>query len=179
MVSEKLIQELSELPKSRLVDKNQLPTRMSERKMTPFSFMLMWMGTSILLAVFTNAANMFPSLGIGQILGAVALGNLITVITLAINGDIGITYGLNFPVYLRSIFGYTGCRRIGNMNEACPCSEIFLRNIVESSIHRHIAAEISSCIGNIGGDTCVPQSLDACEKQCRYGRGRIKEARIC
>ena len=109
MVSEKLIQELSELPKSRLVDKNQLPTRMSERKMTPFSFMLMWMGTSILLAVFTNAVNMFPSLGIGQILGAVALGNLITVITLAINGDIGITYGLNFPVYLRSIFGYTGC----------------------------------------------------------------------
>ena len=108
MVSEKLIEELSQLPKSRLVDKDQLPTRQSERNISPFSFMLMWMGTSILLAVFTNAANMFPSLGIAQILGAVALGNLITVITLAINGDIGITYGLNFPVYLRSIFGYTG-----------------------------------------------------------------------
>ena len=107
-VSEKLIDELAAMPNSRLLDKEQLPTRMSERHMTPFKFFLMWMGMSVLLAVFTNAANMYPSLSMKQVIAAVAAGNLITVITLAINGDIGITYGINFPVYLRAIFGYSG-----------------------------------------------------------------------
>ena len=108
MVSEKLIDELSALPKSRLLDKEQLPIKMADRHMTPFKFFLMWMGMSVLLAVFTNAANMYPSLSMLQVLAAVAVGNLITVVTLAINGDLGITYGINFPVYLRAIFGYTG-----------------------------------------------------------------------
>ena len=85
-----------------------LPTEKKDRHISPFEFMLMWIGMSILLAVFTNAANMFPSLSIKSILFAVMLGNFITVITLALTGDIGITHGISFPVYLRAIFGYTG-----------------------------------------------------------------------
>lgn len=108
MLSEKIMQELKALPHSRLVNNEQLPTEMKDRHVSPFEFMLMWIGMAILLAVFTNAANMFPSLGIAEILLAVMVGNLITVATLAINGDIGITHGINFPVYLRAIFGYTG-----------------------------------------------------------------------
>ena len=62
MISEKLMQELKSLPSSRLVNKEQLPTELKDRHVSPFEFMLMWIGMSILLAVFTNAANMFPSL---------------------------------------------------------------------------------------------------------------------
>ena len=109
MISDKLLQELNNLPNSRLVSKDLLPTTKKDRHISPLEFMLMWVGMSILLAVFTNAANMFPSLSIKSILLAVMVGNLITVATLAINGDIGITHGISFPVYLRAIFGYTGC----------------------------------------------------------------------
>lgn len=108
MISEKLMQDLKNLPKSRLVSGELLPTEKKDRHISPFEFMLMWIGMSILLAVFTNAANMFPSLSIKSILFAVMLGNFITVITLALTGDIGITHGISFPVYLRAIFGYTG-----------------------------------------------------------------------
>lgn len=108
MLSEKLFQEIKSLPKSRLVNDELLPTQAKDRHISPLEFLLMWIGMSILLAVFTNAANMFPSLSIKSILFAVMVGNLITVVTLALTGDIGITHGLSFPVYLRAIFGYTG-----------------------------------------------------------------------
>lgn len=108
MISEKLMQELKSLPNSRLMSSELLPTEQKDRHISPFEFMLMWIGMSILLAVFTNAANMFPSLSIRSILLAVIVGNFITVVTLALTGDIGITHGISFPVYLRAIFGYTG-----------------------------------------------------------------------
>jgi len=101
-------EQINSLPKSRLVEADLLPTTKEERVFTPFMFLMMWVGISILLAVFTNAANMFPSLSIKQILYAVALGNFITVVILALNGDIGITHGIPFSVYLRAIYGYTG-----------------------------------------------------------------------
>ena len=108
MARETLMQDLKSLPKSRLVNAELLPTEKKDRHISPLEFMVMWIGMSILLAVFTNAANMFPSLSIKSILFAVMVGNLITVVTLALTGDIGITHGLSFPVYLRAIFGYTG-----------------------------------------------------------------------
>lgn len=101
-------EKIQSLPKSRLVEKDLIPTTLEERNITPFVFLLMWIGISILLAVFTNAANMFPSLSIKMILAAVALGNAITCVILSLNGDIGITHGIPFSVYLRAIYGYTG-----------------------------------------------------------------------
>lgn len=108
MGREELRKELERLPKSRLVSRDLLPTTREERHISPFEFMVMWVGMSILLAVFTNAANMFPSLSIKSILCAVVLGNAITCVTLALTGDIGITHGIPFAVYLRAIYGYTG-----------------------------------------------------------------------
>ena len=40
------------LPKSRLVSGELLPTEKKDRHISPFEFMLMWIGMSILLAVF-------------------------------------------------------------------------------------------------------------------------------
>lgn len=108
MLSDKSFQEIQQMPKSRLKNDDLLPTQQKDRHIKPLEFMLMWVGMSILLAVFTNAANMFPSLSIKSILFAVMVGNFITVVTLALTGDIGITHGLSFPVYLRAVFGYTG-----------------------------------------------------------------------
>ena len=108
MGREEIRKELERLPKSRLVSRDLLPTTREERHISPFEFMVMWVGMSILLAVFTNAANMFPSLSIKSILCAVVLGNAITCVTLALTGDIGITHGISFVVYLRAIYGYTG-----------------------------------------------------------------------
>ncbi len=78
MITEKLRSELEQLPRSRLVSLDLLPTSAKERHISSLEFMVMWVGISILLAVFTNAANMFPSLSIKHILYAVVLGNAIT-----------------------------------------------------------------------------------------------------
>ena len=51
MISDKLLQELNNLPNSRLVSKDLLPTTKKDRHISPLEFMLMWVGMSILLAV--------------------------------------------------------------------------------------------------------------------------------
>lgn len=100
--------EFTSLPKSRLVSPDLLPTSQEDRHLTAMEMFWTWVGMSVLLTTFTIGANLFPSLSISMILLAVAFGNAIVVVILAFTGDIGVTYGIPFAVYLRVCYGYFG-----------------------------------------------------------------------
>jgi len=98
----------SKIGKNRMVGKDIVPTLDSDRDMTPAGFAWTWAGMSIILTGFMLPAQMYPALTGWSIILAFILGCATVVVVLALTGDIGITYGIPFSVYLRTIFGTIG-----------------------------------------------------------------------
>lgn len=91
-----------------LAGKDNMPSKDSERTMSSFSFFIVWIGIAVQLVIFISAAQLYPALSPVQILLACLVGNLIVAVLVVLTGDIGVRYGLTYPVYLRSCFGYAG-----------------------------------------------------------------------
>ncbi len=108
MSSDKIYESLADLPDSRLVTKDLLPTTKHQRNMTRWTYFLIWVGMSLQLGLFTNSALLIPSLSIKHAILAVIIGNGISCLVMAFTGDIGLTHGIPFAVYLRAIYGYSG-----------------------------------------------------------------------
>lgn len=99
---------LKNLPRSWLVAEDLLPTEAGQRHISPVDFWLIWVGMSIILTTFIVGASLYPHLAAWEIILAVALGNALVCVVLALTGDIGITHGLPFAVYIRVCYGYLG-----------------------------------------------------------------------
>lgn len=100
--------DLSKLENSSLVSPDLLPTKKEDRHLSNKDMYIMWVGMSVLLTTFTIGSSLYPSLSVANILWAAVLGNGIVIGIMALTGDIGITYGIPFAVYLRVIYGYFG-----------------------------------------------------------------------
>jgi NCS1 family nucleobase:cation symporter-1 len=85
-----------------------LPSTNKQRDLNTLNFTLLWMGMAIELAGFAGAAQMYPGMPAGDILLSSGLGLMLVAVLLVLTGDIGITYGVPFTVYMRACFGYRG-----------------------------------------------------------------------
>lgn len=110
----------SNIGKNRMVGKDIVPAVESDRNMTPAGFAWTWAGMSIILTGFMLPAQIYPALSGWSIILAFILG-CATVVVLALTGDIGITYGTPFFVYLRTIFG-----TLYTVNSTCFSSNVLV-----------------------------------------------------
>jgi NCS1 family nucleobase:cation symporter-1 len=97
-----------------------LPSKKKDRDLNTLNFTLLWAGMAIELAGFSGAAQMYPGLSAENIMLSSALGLLLVSVLLVLTGDIGLTYGIPFTVYMRACFGYKGAI-LPNILRIVPC----------------------------------------------------------
>jgi NCS1 family nucleobase:cation symporter-1 len=91
-----------------LVSEELLPTSDEKRTISSLDLFFIWAAIAINIGGFAMAFSLYPQFSPLQILGIVFIGYLICVILIIFTGDIGLTYGLTYSVFIRSSFGYLG-----------------------------------------------------------------------
>lgn len=106
--------EISEDARATLVDSKYYnddlaPTTQKQRNWSTGSICNLWIGMSICIPSLALSSSLV-ALGVSPILAVlnVALGNLIVLIPIQLNSNIGTKYGIPFPVFARLTFGTQG-----------------------------------------------------------------------
>lgn len=98
-----------ELKSSKYYNEDLAPTKLSERNWSTLSICNLWVGLSISIPALALASSLV-ALGISPLLAVinVVLGNLIVLIPIQLNSNIGTKYGIPFPIFSRMTFGNKG-----------------------------------------------------------------------
>ena len=91
-----------------LYSKQLAPTQESERNVSSWDMFITWTAIAVNIGGFALALSLYPQFSPLTILWAFFLGYTSVVLLVVLVGDIGLTYGLTFSVYVRSCFGYVG-----------------------------------------------------------------------
>jgi nucleobase:cation symporter-1, NCS1 family len=94
---------------STLTNPDLAPTRPEQRTWSTWHIAALWIGMAVCIPTYTLAASMIDKgMSWWQALLTVALGNLIVLIPMVLNGHAGAKYGIPFPVLMRASFGTRG-----------------------------------------------------------------------
>ena len=101
----------AELASSKYYNEDLAPTTVAQRTWTTYNITMLWVGMSICVPSLTLATSLVQ-LGVNPWLAVlnVALGNLIILIPIQLNSQIGCKYGIPFPGFARLTFGNIGAQ---------------------------------------------------------------------
>ncbi len=106
--------ELSEAARTELVNSSYYnedlkPSTIAERKWTTYNITMLWVGMSICIPSLSLASGLI-GMGVSPWLSVlnVALGNLLVLIPIQMNSNVGTKYGIPFPLFARLTFGSVG-----------------------------------------------------------------------
>lgn len=101
----------AELVSSSYYNEDLAPTSVSQRTWTTYNITMLWVGMSICVPSLTLATGLVTS-GVSPWLAIlnVALGNIIILIPIQLNSQIGCKYGIPFPGFARLTFGNRGAQ---------------------------------------------------------------------
>lgn len=101
----------SELTSSKYYNDDLAPTSVSQRTWTTYNITMLWVGMSICVPSLTLATALVSN-GLSPWLSIfnVALGNIIILIPIQFNSQIGCKYGIPFPGFARLTFGNIGAQ---------------------------------------------------------------------
>lgn len=94
--------------KSHLIEESILPTLLNQRTLGTLSYIWLWIGMAVIIAVFQLGANGVAGLPLMTVLMTILAANFVLAIVMALTADIGTEHGLSFAVYLRAPFGIYG-----------------------------------------------------------------------
>ena len=102
---------MAELKSSKYYNDDLAPTSISERSWTTYSITMLWVGMSICIPSLALASGLIV-MGVSPWLSVlnVALGNIIILIPIQLNSQIGTKYGIPFPLFARMTFGTIGAQ---------------------------------------------------------------------
>ena len=102
---------MAELKSSKYYNDDLSPTSVSERSWTTYSITMLWVGMSICIPSLSLASGLI-AMGVSPWLSVlnVALGNVIILIPIQLNSQIGTKYGIPFPLFARLTFGTLGAQ---------------------------------------------------------------------
>ena len=102
---------LAELKSSKYYNDDLAPTSISERSWTTYSITMLWVGMAICIPSLSLASGLI-GLGVSPWLSVlnVALGNILILIPIQLNSQIGTKYGIPFPLFARLTFGTLGAQ---------------------------------------------------------------------
>ncbi|MDO4833820.1 MAG: cytosine permease [Bacillota bacterium] len=101
----------TELASSKYYNEDLSPTTVAQRTWTTYNITMLWVGMSICIPSLTLATSLVQQ-GINPWLAVlnVALGNLIILVPIQLNSQIGTKYGIPFPGFARLTFGNKGAQ---------------------------------------------------------------------
>ena len=101
----------AELASSKYYNDDLSPTTVAERTWTTYSITMLWVGMSICIPSMSLASGLI-SMGVSPWLSVlnVALGNIIILVPIQLNSQIGTKYGIPFPLFARLTFGTVGAQ---------------------------------------------------------------------
>lgn len=94
--------------KSHLIEESILPTLLSQRTIGTLSYIWIWIGMAVIIAVFQLGANGVAGLPLATVIMTILAANFVLAAVMALTADIGTEHGLSFAVYLRAPFGLYG-----------------------------------------------------------------------
>jgi NCS1 family nucleobase:cation symporter-1 len=107
----------------RFANGDLLPVPLEKRRWTTYNYMALWIGMSHCIPSWTLASGLV-ALGMDwkQAVFTIALGNLIVLVPMLLNGHAGTKYGIPFPVFARASFGIRGANLPAMMRAAVACA---------------------------------------------------------
>lgn len=101
----------AELSSSKYYNEDLAPTSVSQRTWTTYNISMLWVGMSICIPSLSLASGLI-TMGVSPWLSIinVALGNIIVLIPIQLNSQIGTKYGIPFPLFARLTFGGRGAQ---------------------------------------------------------------------
>ena len=101
----------ADLAKSKYFNDDLAPTTVEQRNWSTKSITNLWIGMSICIPSLSLASSLI-GLGVSPLLSVlnVILGNLIVLIPIQLNSQIGTKYGIPFPIFSRLVFGNKGAQ---------------------------------------------------------------------
>jgi len=94
---------------SPLYNADLAPVPSHERRWGTLDIANLWIGMSVCIPTYMLASSLISGgMNWWQAIGTVALGNLIVLIPMLLNGHAGTKYGITFPVFARASFGTMG-----------------------------------------------------------------------
>lgn len=92
-----------------LTNDDLAPTRPEQRTWSTWHIAALWIGMAVCIPTYSLAAGMIEAkMAWWQALATVALGNVIVLVPMVLNGHAGAKYGIPFPVLMRASFGTVG-----------------------------------------------------------------------
>ena len=100
-----------ELTSSSYYSDDLAPSSVAERTWTTYTITMLWVGMSICIPSLSLASGLI-TMGVSPWLSVlnVALGNIIILIPIQLNSQIGTKYGIPFPLFARLTFGTLGAQ---------------------------------------------------------------------
>lgn len=101
----------AELLSSKYYNEDLAPTSVSQRTWTTYNISMLWVGMSICIPSLSLASGLI-GMGVSPWLSIinVALGNIIVLIPIQLNSQVGTKYGIPFPLFARLTFGGRGAQ---------------------------------------------------------------------
>ena len=112
-----------ELPPGRFVNEELSPVPVERRTWRTYNFAALWIGMAHNIPSWTLASGLV-ALGMDwkQAVLTIALGNLIVLIPMLLDGHAGTKYGIPFPVFARASFGLRGANLPALIRGAVACT---------------------------------------------------------
>ncbi|HET6638364.1 MAG TPA: NCS1 family nucleobase:cation symporter-1 [Gemmatimonadota bacterium] len=99
----------AQLLESPYANEDLVPTTPEERRWSRWNIAALWIGMAVCIPTYMLASGLIASgMSWWQALATIALGNVIVLVPMLLNGHAGTKYGVPFPVLLRSSFGVRG-----------------------------------------------------------------------
>ena len=101
----------ADLTSSKYYNDDLAPTSVSQRNWTTYNISMLWVGMSICIPSLSLASGLI-GMGVSPWLSVlnVALGNIIILVPIQLNSQIGTKYGIPFPLFARLTFGTIGAQ---------------------------------------------------------------------
>lgn len=101
----------AELSSSKYYNEDLAPTSVSQRTWTTYNISMLWVGMSICIPSLSLASGLI-GMGVSPWLSIinVALGNIIVLVPIQLNSQVGTKYGIPFPLFARLTFGGKGAQ---------------------------------------------------------------------
>lgn len=101
----------TDLAQSKYYNDDLAPSTVAQRNWSTSSITNLWIGMSICIPSLSLASSLI-GLGVSPMLSVlnVILGNLIVLIPIQLNSQIGTKYGIPFPIFARMVFGNKGAQ---------------------------------------------------------------------
>lgn len=115
-------EELQDLRSSPLWNDDLAPVPSGERRWRMIDIAHLWVGMSVCIPTYMLASGLIATgMNWWQAILTVALGNLIVLVPMILNGHAGTRYGITFPVFARASFGTAGTHVASVLRAVVAC----------------------------------------------------------